>query len=112
MNHDGNYKQIFSHADIVSELLLEFVNQEWVKELDLKSLEKVNGSYVSEELLQREDDIIWRVKLKDEWLYIYLLIEFQSTSQAFCSRGIVVNICITFKGFGYASQRYNESIVM
>ena len=43
------------------------------------TLEKVNGSYVSDDLRQRADDIVWRVRWGDDWLYVYLLIEFQST---------------------------------
>ena len=78
MDHDGNYKQIFSHPEIIQELLKGFVNEEWVDEVDFKTLEKINSSFVSEELLKREDDIIWRVKVKERWLYLYLLIEFQS----------------------------------
>ena len=43
-----------------------------------QTLEKVNGSYVTDDLRDRADDIIWRVKRQDDWLYIKLLIEFQS----------------------------------
>lgn len=39
----------------------------------------MSGSYVTDDLRTREDDIIWRVKYRDSWIYIYLLIEFQST---------------------------------
>lgn len=37
------------------------------------------GSYVTDDLRQRADDVIWRVRADGEWLYLYLLIEFQST---------------------------------
>jgi len=33
---------------------------------------------VSETLKQRHDDIVWRVRLKDRWLWVYLVLEFQS----------------------------------
>lgn len=90
MNHDSNYKQIFSHKETVTELLQGFVHEEWVNEIDYSTLEKVNSSYVSEALIQREDDIIWRVKIKEQWLYIYLLIEFQSRNDPWMALRIMV----------------------
>jgi predicted transposase/invertase (TIGR01784 family) len=38
----------------------------------------VSGSYVTDDLRGREDDLIWRIRWGDEWLYVYLLLEFQS----------------------------------
>lgn len=40
------------------------------------TLEPVKGHYVSEDLRDRADDVIWRVKSGEDWLYLYLLIEF------------------------------------
>lgn len=51
---------------MVRDLLQGFVPEQWVSHLDFSSLEKVNASYVSEELLNRADDIVWRVRLADE----------------------------------------------
>lgn len=78
-DHDRSYKRLFSHPELVRDLLTGFVHEAWVKELDLGSLEKVNGSYVAEELREREDDIVWRVRWGDGWVYVYLLLEFQSS---------------------------------
>jgi len=77
-HHDGSYKHIFSHPEVIIDLLRGFVHEEWVEQLDYSSLEKVSGSYVTDDLRDRADDIIWRVKRQNDWLYIYLLIEFQS----------------------------------
>ncbi len=78
-DHDTGYKQLFSHADMVRDLLQGFVREEWVKQLDFASLEKVSGSYVTDDLRDRADDVVWRVRWGGEWLYVYLLLEFQST---------------------------------
>jgi predicted transposase/invertase (TIGR01784 family) len=77
--HDSGYKLLFSHAQMVEDLLKGFVREEWVEKLDFSTLEKVNGSYVSDDLRQRADDVVWRVRWGEDWLYVYLLIEFQST---------------------------------
>ena len=78
--HDGGYKQLFSFPTMVEDLLRGFVRGQWVEELDFGTLERRNGSYISDDLREREDDIIWRVKWQgaDEWIYVYVLIEFQS----------------------------------
>jgi predicted transposase/invertase (TIGR01784 family) len=78
--HDMGYKLIFSHPQMIRDLLLGFVKEDWVEQLDFESLERQNGSYVSDDFAEREDDIIWRVKWigEDRWMYIYLLIEFQT----------------------------------
>ena len=60
--HDSAYKLLFSHALMVEDLLKGFVREEWVEKLDFSTLEKVNGSYVSDDLRQRADDVVWRVR--------------------------------------------------
>ncbi|MCE8053938.1 transposase, partial [Halomonas daqingensis] len=58
--HDNSYKLLFSHQRMVRDLLTGFVHEKWVEELDLDSLEKASGSYVTDELRDRESDIVWR----------------------------------------------------
>ena len=79
MDHDHSYKLLFSHPEMVADLIRGFVREEWVQHLDFTSLEKVSGSYVADDLREREDDVIWRLRWGSDWLYVYLLIEFQST---------------------------------
>lgn len=76
--HDTGYKLLFSHPEMVRDLLVGYVPGEWVAEADFSTLEHVNGSYVSESERQRHDDMVWRVKVKDRWLWVYLILEFQS----------------------------------
>ena len=74
---------LFSHAKMVEDLLRGFVPQSWVQALDFSTLEKVNASYVTDDLRDRHDDVVWRVRFQDHWLYVYLLLEFQSTVDRF-----------------------------
>jgi len=78
-NHDHSYKFLFSHARMVEDLLKGFVREEWVTQLDFSTLEKVNNSYVSDTLQERQDDIVWRIRGGETRLYVYILLEFQST---------------------------------
>ncbi|NJN47503.1 MAG: transposase [Candidatus Competibacteraceae bacterium] len=81
--HDASYKLLFSHAEMVEDLLRGFVPQDWVKSLDFSTLEKSNASYVADDLRHRHDDVVWRVRFQNHWLYVYLLLEFQSTVDRF-----------------------------
>jgi hypothetical protein len=39
LNHDHAYKLLFSHADMVADLLRGFVREDWVAQQDLKTTE-------------------------------------------------------------------------
>jgi predicted transposase/invertase (TIGR01784 family) len=78
-SHDHAYKALFSHPEMVRDLLDGFVCGEWLAQLDYASLEKVNSTYVTDDLRGRSDDLVWRVKWREDWIYVYLLLEFQST---------------------------------
>jgi len=100
--HDGLYKQFFSHAPMVEALLRGFVHEDWVRHIDFATLEKTNGQYVSEELLQRSDDVIWRVRLsppdgRSEWLYLYLLIEFQNRPDRWMALRLLAYLCLLYQ---------------
>ncbi|TBV10804.1 Rpn family recombination-promoting nuclease/putative transposase [Stutzerimonas kirkiae] len=82
--HDTGYKLLFSNPEFVRDLLLGFVPQDWVGQVDFSSLEMLNGHYVSEDMQGRYEDMVWRLKLgDDDWVYLYLLLEFQSTPDRF-----------------------------
>ncbi len=97
MNHDAGYKQLFGHAEMVAELLRGYVREPWVEQLDFGSLEKVNAGYVSEDLRQREDDMVWRVKLGPRWIYLYLLLEFQSTVDSFMAVRLLTYVGLLYQ---------------
>ncbi|MBK1720521.1 Rpn family recombination-promoting nuclease/putative transposase [Thiocystis violacea] len=82
-HHDHSYKRLFSHPEMVRDLLTDFVHEDWVSQLDLATLEVVKGHFVTDDFRDREDDIIWRVRSRAGWLYLYLLIEFQSRVDRF-----------------------------
>ena len=81
-----------------------FVPEVWVKQLDFATLEKVSGSYVSDDLRDREDDVIWRVRWGDEWLYVYLLLEFQSTVDPFMAVRVMVYLGLLYQDLINAKQ--------
>jgi predicted transposase/invertase (TIGR01784 family) len=77
-DHDHPYKRLFSHPEMIADLIRGFLHQELAEVCDLSTLKRCNGTYVTDDLREREDDIIWQVKWGDTSLILYLLIEFQS----------------------------------
>ena len=47
-SHDTGYKMLFSHPEMVRDLLTQYVPGPWLEHADFSSLERVNASYVSE----------------------------------------------------------------
>lgn len=77
--HDSGYKLLFSNRTIFRQLLETFVDQPWVAELDFDRAETVDKSFVSEHYKETESDLIYRLPWGEDELYIYVLMEFQST---------------------------------
>lgn len=77
-DHDSGYKQLFSHPEMVRDLLTGFVPGPWLQQARFDTLEHVNASYVSESDKHRHDDMVWRLKVGPHWVWVYLLLEFQS----------------------------------
>ena len=97
MSHDNSYKLLFSHPEMVADLLKGFVKEEWVNQCDFATLEKVGGSYVTDDLRDREDDLIWRIRWGNEWCYVYLLLEFQSTVDHFMAVRILGYLALLYQ---------------
>ncbi|HEX4497040.1 MAG TPA: Rpn family recombination-promoting nuclease/putative transposase [Thermoanaerobaculia bacterium] len=95
--NDPKYRLLFSHPRMVEDLLRGFIHENWVAWLDFGTLERVNGSFVSEDLKDRRNDVVWRLRWRDErneedWFYLYLLLEFQSTPEPFMAVRLFVYV--------------------
>ena len=95
--HDKSYKKLFSHPKMVEDLLRGFVHEDWIEELEFSTLETVKDSFVSDNLKERHDDIIWRARWGSDWLYIYILLEFQSTIDQFMAVRLMVYIGLLYQ---------------
>ncbi|MEJ1961552.1 MAG: Rpn family recombination-promoting nuclease/putative transposase [Gammaproteobacteria bacterium] len=102
--HDHSYKLLFSHPQMVRDLLEGFVREDWLAQLDYSSLEKVNGSYVTGDLRARTSDMVWRVRWGADWIYIYLLIEFQSKVERYMAVRIAAYVTLLYQDLIKAKQ--------
>ena len=76
--HDISHKEFYSHPENVKDLIQGFVDLDCVSDFDFNTLERENASFVTKENTERHDDIIWKLRWRDKWLYVYIIIEFQS----------------------------------
>ncbi|AGX86639.1 Rpn family recombination-promoting nuclease/putative transposase [Candidatus Symbiobacter mobilis] len=95
--HDSGYKFLFSNREMVRDLILGFVPDTWLRSLDYDTLEKVPGSYISDDFRQRADDVVWRVQVGGQWVYLYLLIEFQSSVDRYMALRMLVYLGLLYQ---------------
>ena len=77
--HDASYKRFFAQRRTVADTLLGAAH-DIARHLDFSTLERLPASFVTEHLGQRHADMLWRIQTTDaQWLYLLLLLEFQST---------------------------------
>ncbi|MBF0406727.1 MAG: Rpn family recombination-promoting nuclease/putative transposase [Candidatus Riflebacteria bacterium] len=96
-NQDHSYKKLFSHKEMVEDLLRGFVHEDWVSQLDFSTLEPFPAEHVTDCYRDRRDDLIWRVRWKENWLYIYLLLEFQSTIDCYMAVRIMGYVALLYQ---------------
>lgn len=77
--HDASYKSFFARRRTVADTLRAFAS-DIAAHLDFATLERMSASFVTRALDQRHADMLWRVRTTGgRWLYILILLEFQST---------------------------------
>jgi predicted transposase/invertase (TIGR01784 family) len=102
--HDSGYKKLFSNKTIFRELIQTFVDEPWVADLDFEQAETIDKSFISEHYKETESDLIYRVGLHGREVYIYILLEFQSTVDRFMAMR-VLNYISNFYMDYLASER-------
>jgi predicted transposase/invertase (TIGR01784 family) len=96
-DHDSRYKRLFYHPEMIRDLLLGFVPEDWVTQLDLSTLEKYPTEFIDDRLRNRRGDVIWRVRWGLDWLYLYILLEFQSGVRRFMAGRLLTYIDLLYQ---------------
>lgn len=82
---DSLYHRLFAHPRMVEGLVREFVPRAWIAGLEFSGLQRVNPKFHCgrRSARWRESDVIWRLPTcEGSDNDLYLLIEFQSESDA------------------------------
>ena len=97
--HDRRYKRLFSHPLFFQKLMESFVHEEFVAELDFSTLERLDKQFVSEEYAERESDIVWKLSYRGSPIYIFVLLEFQSSVDRTMSLRFLRYICEFYQSY-------------
>ena len=90
-DHDALYHRLFSHPDMVAQLLREFVAGPWLDDLDLDGMERQNAKFHAATGERREGDMVWRIPRRGGGdTYLVLLLEFQSTPDHWMALRVLV----------------------
>ena len=95
--HDETYKLIFSQGAAVEELVRNCVGEDLADELDFDTLRALPTDRISGGLVQRQVDLLWKIRFRGSWLYLLILLEFQSESDHFMALRILTYICLTYE---------------
>ena len=98
--HDPVHRRIFTHPGMIEQILRRFATGPWAAQLDFSTLELVPAHYVSRFLSQRESDIVWKVRYgpgEDEWFFVYILMELQSSVPRFMALRLWVYIALLYQ---------------
>ncbi len=106
--HDSGYKKLFSNRTIFRQLIETFVNQEWVHSLDFDTCEPLDKSFISEHYKETESDLIYKIQFQDREVYIYILIEFQSTVDPFMALRVLNYITNFYMDFLVNNRSVNK----
>ena len=92
--HDEPYKLIFSQRAAVEDLVRGLAGGKLAEELDFHTLEPLPTDLGSDELVRRQADLLSRIRFRGSWLYLLILLEFQSKVDRFMALRILTYICL------------------
>ncbi|MCB0124430.1 MAG: Rpn family recombination-promoting nuclease/putative transposase, partial [Caldilineaceae bacterium] len=106
--HDSGYKKLFANRTFLRQLLESFVDEPWVKEVDFEEAETLDKSFVADHYKATESDLIYKLKLHNRELYIYLLLEFQSSVDRFMAVRVAYYILAFYMDYVANRMRHDE----
>lgn len=82
-HHDTGYKELFSHPELVQQLIEGFAPAEVAELMDFSTLKLETGHYITPLFEEKHEDLVWSVQAhwegQTQTIYLYLLLEFQSS---------------------------------
>jgi hypothetical protein len=97
-DHDGSYRLLFSHPQMIGDLLRGFVREDWIERLDLLSLEKSGEVEIGDQLERREEDLVWRTRWRGDQAPVYLVVVFQSCNDQFMAVRNMTYVGLRYEG--------------
>jgi len=77
--HDRGYKSLLASEEIFLELLQSFIDMGWVSLIDPEAITRIDTTQILPDFSEKEADLVYRLKIKNQEVIFYLLLELQST---------------------------------
>ncbi|MEM9556379.1 MAG: Rpn family recombination-promoting nuclease/putative transposase [Acidobacteriota bacterium] len=81
--HDRSRRRLFSHPEVIEDLLRGALSDSWIEDLDFSTLSRESEITASDDLDERITDIVWSVRWRQRRLFLLILVEFQSRPDHF-----------------------------
>ena len=92
-DHDATYHRLFAPPEMVRELMVGFVDAPWIEALDFAAMERINAKFHGPGEERRDGDVIWRIPMRGgPDVYLYVLLEFQSTPERWMALRVLVYV--------------------
>lgn len=75
---DSIFRKLFGDKELFKMFLDDFIHESWVQEIDKENIETMPTKYLDLIGADRENDIVYKVKLEDEEVFIFIMLEHQS----------------------------------
>ena len=76
---DTAFKSLFQSKRAFVQLLRYFLKAPWAELIDEQQLERIDKSYIKSDHARLESDVVYKCRMKDQEIIIYVLLEMQST---------------------------------
>ena len=77
--HDSGYKYLLYSKKAFVQLIRSFVKTGWAEQVDEASLVRIDKTFILQDFKDKEADVVYKAKLKDQEVIFYVLMELQST---------------------------------
>ena len=77
---DKFFGRLFLDKDIIKEFLIYLVDADFVKHLDFRTLSREDRRGVQNYHKDKTTDVLWKIRYKEQYIYIGILIEVQSSN--------------------------------
>lgn len=77
--HDKSYKEFFSNKEVFKTLIESFINKDILDGVNIEDLELIDKSFILDDFSEEESDIVYKINKDGNEIFIYVLLEFQST---------------------------------
>ena len=88
--HDLAHRELFSHPELVEDLLRHHVRESWVEEIDFQTLQRENEISVVRGKGAKIRDVVWSVNFRGRPLYLLILREPENEGLRQAFKGLIL----------------------